>query len=416
MHLPGKRLWLQIVIAVLLTGAATGLVMRETWRDDSWTALRTFDARFLLAAALLVILAWIADMARLQAVCRALGYRVEPSTALRTNLLGYFLSAITPFTSGGGPLQVYSLTRAGVPVGHGTAVVLVSGFIAHLSLALAGIGLVFGTNVTISFHPGIDPWIRGGVLIYTGGVITLAFLVWHVDRARRFIRAVVRGVLRFATDAERVHAAAAAVDRVVVDLHNGLRKAARRRGWALLGFAAYFVYFLTMFATVPVLAAGLGGTPPFWAATAIQVPIFLFASVLPTPGGTGGLEFGLARALAPYLPTAQIGIVVATWRLLTFYAVVAVSGIAMLLFIRSELARVAGNGVTMGQSDSAVRRGGEGRPTGSVVHGEHSGNDEPAGGDEHGAQCGQGADQPASPAPATSDPVAAQTAQSRENR
>src|SRR5690606_42147606 len=36
---------------------------------------------------------------------------ISARAALRANFLGYFLAAITPFASGGGPLQVYSLTR-----------------------------------------------------------------------------------------------------------------------------------------------------------------------------------------------------------------------------------------------------------------------------------------------------------------
>lgn len=341
LQLPRKRLWPQIAIALLLTGTATGLVMRETWEDDSWMAISSFNPRFLVGAAGLLVLAWIVDAGRLHAICRAMGYRISIRSALRTNFLGYFLSAITPFASGGGPLQVYSLTRSGVPIGYGTAAVLLSGFLAHSTLAMTGIYLVFFSNVPLRFDPRIDQWIRAGVLLYAGGLLTLAFLVWHVERGRRFIQAVVRWVLRFTSDKRRVRTAAAAVDRVIVDLHQGLRSAARRRRWALLGLVAYFIYFATYFSIVPTLAAGLGATPPHWNIVGLLVPVYMFASVLPTPGGTGGLEFGLARGLIGYLPAAQIGVIVAVWRLLTYYTVVAVSGTVVLFFVRAELAHAA---------------------------------------------------------------------------
>lgn len=334
-------MWPQIALALLLTAAATGLVLRETWDDDSWLAMSSLNPRFLLGAAGLLALAWTVDAGRLHAVCRAMGYRISARAALRANFLGYFLAAITPFASGGGPLQVYSLTRAGVPVGYGTAAVLLSGFLAHFSLAVTGILIVFFSDVTIRFDPRIDQWIRAGVLAYTAGLLALAFLVWHVERGRRFIQAVVRWVLRLGTDRERVRAAAAAVDRVIVDLHQGLRTAARRRGWALLGLAAYFVYFAALFSIVPTLAAGLGAAPPYLDVASLLVPVYLFASALPTPGGTGGFEFGLARGLVNYVPAAKIGIIVATWRLLTYYGVVALSGAVVFSFIRGEIARAA---------------------------------------------------------------------------
>ncbi len=199
-------MWPQIALALLLTAAATGLVLRETWDDDSWLAMSSLNPRFLLGAAGLLALAW--TVGTRSAACRLPSHGLPDFRPgrVRANFLGYFLAAILPFASGGGPLQVYSLTRAGVPVGYGTAAVLLSGFLAHFSLAVTGILIVFFSDVTIRFDPRIDQWIRAGVLAYTAGLLASAFLVWHVERGRRFIQAVVRWVLRLGTDRERVRA------------------------------------------------------------------------------------------------------------------------------------------------------------------------------------------------------------------
>lgn len=347
--------------------------MNATWQDDSWAALRTFDTRLVLAAFGLLVAAWCVDAFRMNAMTRALGYKISPWIVLRTNLLGYFLSAITPFTAGGGALQVYSLARAGLTVGHGTAAVLVSGFIAQFGLALAGIFIVFGFNVSISGDPRLEQIIRLGVLVYAIVVIALVWLTWHIDKGRKVIAAVVRGVLRFVVDGSKVRKAAVTVDRTIVDIHRGLHEMLGQRSlWALVAAMASVVHYAVQFAIVPVLALGLGISVSFPLLIAVQVPIFLLASILPTPGGSGGLEFGLAGALLQHVPPGQVGIIVVAWRLLTFYFVLAVGGLVALAFVRSELGRAAAareetatqqNGaaaareyVALGESETTVTR------------------------------------------------------------
>lgn len=342
MQLTKKRLGIQIVIALLVTGVATGLVINATWQDDSLAALHTLDLRLVFAALGLLIGAWVVDVFRMQAMTRALGYKISPLVALRTNLLGYFLSAVTPFTAGGGALQVYSLARAGLTVGRGTAAVLVNGFIAQFTLAVAGIVIVFGFDVTVNADPRLEQIIRLSVLVYAVVVIALVWLTWNIDKGRKLIAAIVKGVLRFVVDGTKVRQAAVTVDKAIVDIHRGLHDMFGRRSlWSLVGAAMSVVYYALQFAIVPVLAFGLGIAASVPQLIAVQVPIHLLASILPTPGGSGGLEFGLAGALLQHVSPAQVGIIVVTWRLLTFYFVLAVGGLVVLAFVRSELGRAA---------------------------------------------------------------------------
>lgn len=351
MHVSKRRLWPQILVSLVLTCLATGLVLRLTWQERSWRELQSFDTRWLLVALGLMLAAWLADAWRLQAMGRGMGYRVPLLVALRTNLLGYFLSAITPFTIGGGPLQVYSLYRAGLPVGHAAAAVVGSGFIAHLSLALLGLLLVFGLGLTVSADPVVDGVVRWALLIYTAGLFALTVLLWQVHRARRVIGRIASSVLRLFGKPERAQARAAAVDAAVVELSHGLRQVVGRwGGWVLAGAAAYQLYFILLFSTVPALAKGLGSNPPYWHVVAVQVPIYLLGSIIPTPGASGGLELGMAAGLLDHVPEYEIGIIVAAWRLLTYHVTLLVGGAVLVWFVRG-VGRVARSDAGSAQID-----------------------------------------------------------------
>jgi len=335
---PNRRLWPQIVLSLALTAFATGIVLRLTWQDRSWRALESFDARWLLIAVGLVLAAWLFDMGRLQAMGRAVGYRISARVALRTNLLGYFLSAVTPFTVGGGPLQIYSLFRAGLPAGHAAAVVMGSGFIAHLSLALMGMLLVYGMGLTVSADEDLNNIIRWLLLIYTIGLTILTLMLWNVDRGRRLLGGLARGVLRIFGNRDKAEARAAAVEAAALEMGHALRHVTEHHfGWVLTAAVLYQLYFLAWFSTVPALAVGLGARPPYWHVVAVQVPIYLLGSILPTPGGSGGLELGMAGGLLGHVPDYDIGLIVAGWRFLTYYFVVAVGGVVLAFFVRSAM-------------------------------------------------------------------------------
>lgn len=344
LQLNRRQIRSQIIVAVLITAAAIAGVLYVTWQDDSWHALRSLDRRFVFAAVALVFLGWTVDGWRLQAMTRAVGYDIPFLTALRTNLLGYFLSAVTPFTAGGGALQVYSLTRAGLTVGHGTAAVLVTGFVAQLGLALASVVIVFGFGMTILPDSRLEQVVRIGIVVYAAVVLGLVWITWHIDKGRRFIAAVVRWTAKFVADEDKVHRAAAAVDRIVIDIHNGLHLmfAPGRGGWAAAGTVLTLLYHGVQFAVLPVLALGLGPTVSVLPVIAVQAPVYLLASVLPTPGGSGGLEFGLTGALLQWLTPGQAGVVTVVGRLITYYFVLAAGGVAAFFFLRFEWHRFAG--------------------------------------------------------------------------
>lgn len=343
MQLNRKRIGTQIIAAVLITAAAIGGVVYVTWQDDSWDALRGLDRWVLAGAVGLVFLGWAVDGWRMQAMGRAVGYDVSFRTALRTNLLGYFMSAVTPFTAGGGALQVYSLSRAGLTVGHGTAAVLVTGFIAQLGLALASVVIVFGFGVTVFPDPRLEQLVRIGVVVYALVVLALVRLAWRIDRGRKFIATVAGGAVKFVTDEDKARRVVAAVDGVVVDIHKGLHLmfGRWRGGWAAAGTLLTMVYHAMQFAVVPLLAYGLGQEVPLMPWMAVQTPVYLLASVLPTPGGSGGLEFGLAGALLHWMTPGAAGVVVVVWRIVTYYFVLAVGGVAAFSFLRFEWHRFA---------------------------------------------------------------------------
>ena len=93
--------------------------------SDAWDALRSLDARWLAG----LFLCW-AGYAFFDALgtwfcLKKQGFSLGIGTVLGITLIGFYYSNITPGASGGQPMQVNSLRKAGVPVGNGTTAVTI---------------------------------------------------------------------------------------------------------------------------------------------------------------------------------------------------------------------------------------------------------------------------------------------------
>jgi Uncharacterised protein family (UPF0104). len=104
--------------AVLVSALAIFLIMRLTGGREGWSSLFRVDRVSLATAGLLVVVGWILEAARIETLVRALGGKLGFTSALRIALAGAFVACVTPFDTGGEPLQVYLLHRHGIGAGN----------------------------------------------------------------------------------------------------------------------------------------------------------------------------------------------------------------------------------------------------------------------------------------------------------
>jgi uncharacterized membrane protein YbhN (UPF0104 family) len=153
----------------------------------------------------------------------------------------------------------------------------------------------------------------------------------------------------------------------------GLRRMARearsvvgtvgRRGrWrfaASMGLTA--IQWICRYSVPAVIVAYLGVRVDPFLFYALHGFVFLVMAIVPTPGATGSAEAAFIVMYGPTLPRGLIGFVTATWRFLTFYAVVSLGALLFLFLSRGRKAhRVATSGAaspgTLGDADAVPRR------------------------------------------------------------
>jgi glycosyltransferase 2 family protein len=227
------------------------------------------------------------------------GFVADRLSFFRTLLVqvaGSFVTLVTPAAVGGAALNIRYLQRRKIPAAVAAAsvgVAQVVGFVLHILLIVI-FAAIAGTSAQAHIQPPRWVW------FVLAGLVVLALAVFAVPAGRRVLRA-------------RVSPTLGQVLPRLLDVAQQPRKLALGIGGALLLSLSYILCL-----AASVLA--FGRSLPLASIAVVYLTGSAIGSILPTPGGLGGVEAALTAGLtAAGLPGAVAVSAVLLFRLITFW-------------------------------------------------------------------------------------------------
>ena len=166
-----KRRWIwNIVLIAVIALGLWGLfgISGEITEGEGMTFGEAMSGISVPGAVLLVAVVlgvMIVDCLKFCFVNKAVIGKVRPGVAIKTSFLGKFYDNITPFATGGQPMQIYYMTTKGVDVSLSSAVVLIRYFGSIYAFTFIGaVSMIAGVSV--------------GVLDGVGSATLLQILGW----------------------------------------------------------------------------------------------------------------------------------------------------------------------------------------------------------------------------------------------
>ncbi|MGB9887116.1 MAG: lysylphosphatidylglycerol synthase transmembrane domain-containing protein [Moorellales bacterium] len=344
-----RKYWQGLVLAALLSLAGLTAVNFFTSGEIlSGVVAQLRRAHFYLAVALVVAL-WLFEGLRTKAILEITGSRIGFWAAFQVQMASNFAAYVTPLASGGPPVETYLLWRQGVPLDRSLAMVSVRLLLTFgFFVVTVPLLLLVGWKVLHLSWPLLAAAVAAVALMLLSFVLFFYFVYRPTlveKMAWRIMRWLPIGRLR------NPEAWTGRIEQEVAKFGHTL-SLLLRCGWRSLGFLAgcTVAIWALFFSVAPVLLWGLGYPVPWAAATIRQILLYFLFSYVPLPGASGVAEVGYASLFASLVPSSVLAGFVATWRLLTYYAGVAV-GAPMLL----RLARAPG--VEMGSESPLVKTG-----------------------------------------------------------
>lgn len=296
--------------------------------------------QYLLFALLLALVPWFTGAGRLVLWVRLLGHRITFRQAFHINLASDVGAAVTPTAVGGG------LFKWGMVIEHGVSPAAA----ASLAALTAVEDIVFiALSVPVAIALSSTPWRHPLPYHSLGPPGKVAPALWPTNLWPYILLALLTYLgLRVLLGTRRGLHIRSVLRRVARRGMIGLRRTARearsvvatvgRRGrWrfaASMGLTA--IQWICRYSVPAVIVAYLGVRVDPFLFYALHGFVFLVMAVVPTPGATGSAEAAFIVMYGPTLPRGLIGFVTATWRFLTFYAVVSLGALLFLFLSRGR--------------------------------------------------------------------------------
>ena len=294
----------------------------------------TSDAKTLAHNLSLLRLPWIAA-----AVAGMLAYFFLETAALHTTLVtmhpaqklrdtfhvtmgGHYFNNITPFASGGQPFQAYYLTRGGVPLGIAASGLLARFIVYQAALVVCSVLLLILRlpyfQATVSNFSSI---VLFGFFINLAVMAALIAVAFFRNGVRRFADAVVHFLAGHRLFVKDEAAAVAYIDAELAkfadcfaDMAKNGRAIARSFVFSVAQLIAYFFVPYAVYRSF-----GLSEVD-FITVAAAQAFVMMVSAFIPIPGASIGAEgFFLFFFGKFFADSAQTGVAMILWRVITFY-------------------------------------------------------------------------------------------------
>lgn len=326
-----RKNWINIFLILIISSAFLVWQFRDVNMQQVKHEIQSVNLWWIGVAFIFMFLYWLFEAVVLHKSILPSFSKERFGSSFRITMIGQFFNTITPMQAGGQPAQLYALLKKGIDVGVGSSLLLFK-FIIYQAMIVFNfiIVLIFGFHYLLT---GSLPQVKYLVLI--GFTVHLAVVVGLilVGKSRRFTTKLVHMILKpfnWFMKKERIQKIQAMVDGKIATFHEESGRISRDKKliWSAciytsLQLWAYFAipYFI-------FLGMGISNLDVFMVIT-FHAFIMMFATVVPTPGGTGGAEYTFTLLFGPLLVSAKLLTALLLWRIITYYSCIIFGGVAM---------------------------------------------------------------------------------------
>lgn len=294
-----------------------------------WRMMLGMRPLWILAALGLMVIYWVFESLGLHLAVSRFVPTQNPGDTFCATMIGQFFNCITPFSSGGQPMQAWYLVKKGVSLSFASCSLLIKFIVYQFVLTIYS-----ALTLLLCFKSFAGRISSIGWLIFVGfgvnllvitGLLCLGFL-------RRPTEKVLYGSVSLLKKVKLIseQAASKAKERIqkeLMEFYEGFAQIRQDIG-GILAMSALTAVQLTAFFLIPLCifyAFGLGKADVLLMICAGAF-VLNFTSFIPLPGAAAGAEIGFHTIFSIFFPTHILSVAILFWRLLTFYLPICVGG------------------------------------------------------------------------------------------
>ena len=274
---------------------------------------------------------WLLDSFLFKELCRGLGMRFSLFQSIHISLLGQFYSAITPFATGGQPMQIYAMYKRGQKVSQSSAVFIAKFLLYQSVITIYGIFVLWISFSDVRMEtPRLSLLAIGGFIVNSGAIFFMMLFAF----SKRATTAILLGIsswFRWSRPGKKVYHWMEGFVVKLESFYQAMRQVYRNPiqilSLFLLTLCQMFFFFSVSYCTYRALGYS---SAPFWEILAFQGVVFLVISFIPLPGASGAAESGFFLFFQRFFSRPDLAAAILLWRLVSYYLNIIVGGVCAL--------------------------------------------------------------------------------------
>ena len=307
---------------IIVATSIVALLAYVIWVDGIDNILNIWNSsnkRWLLCGLLAMFAYWLIEAGILHVITKSYHPLQKFKQTLRASMIGQLFNCITPFASGGQPVQAYEMAKSGVPIGVATCALLIKFIVFQTALTLSSM-------VVLVIKFGEFSQISGFVyLVFIGFIINFAVLafLFCIGFFKGFTVKMVTGFIKFCGKFHIFKDVDQKLERALVEVnefYDGFQKIKQNKKMFILNVLASIVQII-IYSAIPYFIYRAFGNSNVSIFTVIAAQIFvaMITAFVPLPGAIGGAEVSFFMFFQMFFPTMQLNMAILLWRLFTFY-------------------------------------------------------------------------------------------------
>ena len=317
------------IIIIVITAIILYFALKDNFAEKV-KYLLSFDPKWLILAFILILSYWFLKGLVLYYCASKVNEDYTEKKGILLMVTTQFFHAITPFAAGGQPWQIYKLKKDGLTLGESTNVVI-QDFIAYqIALVFLG-GCAIISNYIFHIFPSdslLKKLVTIGFIINTLVVIVLFIVAF----SKKWNKKLIDGSISLLHKIKIVKDKEKQLQKSEKFIHNFHRSALILFKDKFNMFRIIFLNFMALVGQYLIpftLLMGLGIYVNPLIVIITSAYVMLIGSMVPIPGGTGGLEFSFMAFFKNFITGPKLSIVMIVWRLVTYYFGIIVGGIML---------------------------------------------------------------------------------------
>lgn len=299
--------------------------------DNITELLHQVDYKWVIAGLICLAIHWLCEASNLHVAIKKMYPNQKFTNSFKVSMLGQLFNNITPFSTGGQPMQAYELTKTGKRVSDSLSAMAMKFIITQIALMVSTIiVIVFETSFLVKLMQDYV-WIAVvGVIVNILAIVVVILAGVKKKVITFFTTPLIQllGKMHILKNTENI------IQKFDNSMDNFRKQFLFMKSEKILVAKMFLIAVIQSFAYYSITymiyrAFGNIGIT-FWQIIPIQAFLLLVMTFVPTPGSGLGAEGGFYLLFNSVFKQGTINMSILFWRLYTFYLPIIVGALFLI--------------------------------------------------------------------------------------